>query len=334
MVYALILHESRELTERLKSVYKNNSKYSFYITCDCEDALKFAEDHRIAVAFLSLSLPVMNGNEVADILSNKDPDTRYIFYYREIDIDIAIDMFNAHGACRIIKSDVLNADELSVYIKENVDEYLFEDVMSEKERNYIEKESAYRKKSGVMNAFLDDKKQCLFNVCDIYAYTFSNLLNGYDNVYLNDFFEIIKSSLKTYIDINLYNFGITGDFGDICIKEYDKPDEHKYFKMILNDSGEWENANVEFLFCIRMICSVYYKLSDAVRGKAEIDIIEHKNKASIIFDLKYSKLSAVLITLFESVIMTILDVLMDKSDSAIKDGIIQFRFAKYIGEAE
>ncbi len=70
-----------------------------------EDAVQMSKCGDLAVCAMTLSMSVMDGEEISHVVYDENPNVRFIFIYEEKNTEMAVNLFNDYEMSRIVPRD-------------------------------------------------------------------------------------------------------------------------------------------------------------------------------------------------------------------------------------
>ena len=113
MLKGLFISEDKFLLERIRTGFSDKKGCEFLFASTGDDALAISSGGDIAVCAMTLSMSIMNGEEIAQVVADDNPGARFIFIYDENDTETAVRMFNDYEMSGIIPRDIFSVETLS-----------------------------------------------------------------------------------------------------------------------------------------------------------------------------------------------------------------------------
>ena len=110
MLKGLFISEDKFLLERIRTGFAEKKGYEYLFASSSEEALEISRYGDIAVCTMTLSMSIMNGEEIAQVIAEENPEARFIFIYEEANTETAVHLFNEYEMSRIIPRDSFSVD--------------------------------------------------------------------------------------------------------------------------------------------------------------------------------------------------------------------------------
>lgn len=337
MRYVLFSIEDEGLLTRLRDVYINDNNISYLFAKECDEAVRYCDEYEISVAVLSLSMPVMNGDEIAQMISGRNAFAKFVFIYEQSNIEAAVSMFNTYPDCRTIDKNIFNTEDVSKLLNELLSIYKIDDSLTEKIHDQNQKEKAYRNSVGNMLEVLDNRKMANQVIFEMYLLSSRMMFENKEDKALFRVCEFLRNELELYQSIFLFEeYPVTEDFLKSLESRFNCRDEKKYLKLECDFELQSNNRSYILLYIADLICSSFYWFMECYRAKVEIKDKTDCYILNIIYDISYGREDIRAWGYVCSVLKMIGSSLADKFEVGFKEGIMQYRLviAKALPAAE
>lgn len=200
----LIVNQSNTLFNNISILGKNNPDLSFEHVASAVEATEFIDNNTVAVVILSVSLAVINGDELADYINSLQPDVRFIFIYDEANVETALNLFNRYDDSVIYNIKGINIEKLYDSVLNQLSAYIAEIDLEQRNISSIEREKLYMKSMNEMSSLLNSRIECYKVVLEIYLKSLKTFFSTWkqQNI-LNDIIEKSQEFLSKYIEYML-----------------------------------------------------------------------------------------------------------------------------------
>ena len=140
MLKGLFISEDKFLLDRIRTGFADKKGYEYLFAQTSEEAVELSKCGDIAVCAMTLSMSIMDGNELAQIVADDNPDVRFIFIYEEVNTETAVNLFNDYEMSRIIPRDSFSVEILSEMFDKEVELYNAEENLRIQARAHRDKD--------------------------------------------------------------------------------------------------------------------------------------------------------------------------------------------------
>lgn len=326
MRYVLFAIEDEGMLLRLRDVFVSNKQVSYFFAGECDEATNFCEENELSVAVLSLSMPVMNGDELAEMIIGRNPSVKFIFLYEQRDIELAIQMFNTYSDCKTIDRDLFNTEDFSMDLDDLLNTYRYDDALIERFKDQNQKERAYKQSIGNMSAVLESRKKCNQQIFEVYLLCSRMMFEDKDDKSLLKVSNFFRAQLETYQSMYLFDeYNIPDEFLRNLVNRFNRPEDKKLFK--LDNTAELPAGEISYpvLFMMCVICSAFFWFMEYYRAKVEIRERSDCYILNVIYDITYGREDVRAWGYVCSVLDELCNAFCKKYEVGIKEGIMQYR---------
>lgn len=331
----LVVVSDSGLLNRIRVVMQDSStKYYF---CESEEeALDTIETKELAVALISLSMPLMDGQELIECIANKSSKTRIILLFDEGDVERALDIHNQYHLCKMICSQNSGVDEFPEFVEKALSDYNRSDEIKKIEIRHREKEEKYRMTMIAMKELLEGKQagieqtNIIFrNAAGYLACNGKKIQETVNSQMISYCEEILKKREKIF---ELKSSDMEQYF-ETLVSESHKPEEKRYLKLECHTQiPTEEKLSGKVTFVLDAITDYYRKFYKFYRAKIMLSEIEGNLVCNVLFDIGKQKLTG---RISDSGIELLKHLTAHYSDQAAfgsQEGIFQYKMIYFAGE--
>ncbi len=325
MLRGLFISEDKNLLDRIRTGFSDKTGYEYLFASSAEEASDMSGRGGIAVCALTLSMSIMDGQEMAEVVYDDNPDVKFIFIYEENNTETAVKMFNDYEFSLIIPRDRFSVELLSEMFDKEVSYYNAEEIIREKAKAHRKKERMYMGSMEEMSSVLNSRVECYMHIIKLYATCIDSLCIDLPKEYAFRISSFFADELNEFVE----RF-IVGTF---------EPEE--YFRFIeenVNDSEKQRHFHITGSECVRkddigeligFVCHFisFGFTSNMERYRAKLEIKEGPTavRVDLLIDTRLGNVDKEIFEEFCSVMNELLVILCDKCERGIKDGIMQYR---------
>ena len=325
MLKGLFVSEDKLLLDRIKTGFSDLPDYEYLYTSSCEEAVNMAKENDIAICCIDLGTSVLDGGELADIVSDENPDVRFIFVYEEKYTELAVEMFNVYDGSKIILMDNFSVEELKTIFVTEAKSYDAENHLKDDAKAYREREKAYKKSMDEMSNILNQRVMCYKSIIKMYSAGINMIMPHFTNDEANKVRAFIESRLNDYVEKFVVSEIDFDDFFASDIGKINNTEAQKHYMILGADDVPRDETGCLMCYAISFISHGFCDFMDKYRVKVEIKSGPKAYRVDYLMDTRLSGLRREFLEEFSAVIGDICRVLCDKCEMGFKDGIMQFR---------
>lgn len=325
MINVLIVNEDDNLIERFKVTLKDSIDVHYLLTNTSDDAVNLISNESVDIGIFSLSMPIMNGDELADVLIANNPESRFAFMYDESNLELAISMFNSFNNVRLIGSSNVSSDELSNIISDISVEYFREDSLSSELNRYREVEKSAKGKMDEMSQVLNSRIECYNSLNKLTVDNIKYLCSKFNNDEINSIIKFFNYSLAQYIQDYLMEEETIDDTKDVLVDFINDTAAQRHYQFI-STVNECDNDNcIRISYASFFLSHLFADFLERFRIKVELLEGEHVYRLDFLADTRLGNENTAVFEDLKVIARKILKGICDKLEFASKDGIVQYR---------
>ena len=325
MVNTVFILNDQLKIERFSKVFKNDKECFYAFFSNTADAVEYVKQNPVDIAIISVSLGLMDGGEIAELISDVNPACRYIFSFSEMDTEEAVDLFNIYDSCRLLEDVNCEPENLKYLIQLGIDSIAGEEAFKEANAAFREKERSYKKKMAEMSSLLNARVTCYSEMIKLLSGDVVCLFDNPDDESLLKVVSFFEKELNEYIRLFLDRRIDNEALYASLTERYNAPDKRRLFSVNKGFEVQDSEADTMMLFTLELLCDAFLNFTEAYRGKVVISEEELFYKLDVLFDIRAGHPDAVSWDYTLKILGNILKAFSAKSATASKDGIMQFR---------
>lgn len=325
----LFVIEDEDLLNRIQAVFNETKGIRYFFASESKEAIEKVRELDVAVAVLSLSIPVMNGNEIAEYLSSNNVNTRFIFIYRDIDTELAVEQFNTYSGSQIFEYNSFRVDELKPYVFKLIDDYSYEAKLKARIDKLNEKELGYRRSIKDMNGLLESRRRSYKETARVYLMGAQYLFKDYDSPSVAKVIDYLEREIDIYVGLFLFRDCEWDAFFDELSERCSDNENYRFLKISVPTTIPSEDIAYDMMFCIGLLCDAVADFMESYRGKVVLEEYEKLYRLDVRFDLRAGNCDAFAWEYVCEVINNLLNVFAARCEAGSKDGIDEFRMYFY-----
>lgn len=321
----LVVNEDYNLISKINTSLKSieNITYNCFETSD--EACDYIENNTIDIAVLSLTMPIMNGDEMADVIYASNPSAKFCFLFDEKSIEVGVESFNSYIGCRILDKNRFNPDEFLKAILYLIDEYEAEDRLNEALNKYRDKEKAYKDAMSEMSGLLNSRISCYSRVTKVYSKSIEELCEQFPEeirINIEDFFncvfgQYIQDVLVESVDIQKSIEGLIDSIND--------REAQRHFQFVYDCELPVGKVSEDIVFSAHFLSHLFAKFLQRFRVKLDLKEGPKAYRLDVLVDTRLGNVSKELLDLLSNAAKASLESICYKLEHGSKDGIIQIR---------
>ena len=279
----LFVDDDLTIINRLKVIMVDQTIQCFFATKG-EEALKILSENEIAVAVVDLTMPVLSGKELIEMISGQYPDTVVMLLAERDEAREAIEVHNNLHTNKLIIKPWMSVDELNKWLQDGLETYNSEDKQNRLVDEYRERVEKYKETVFEMTNLLNDRMEGYQEIEKVFKHIVEALIQITDCQLTQDekhyVSEYEEKLLREFIQIYLVGIAERESFGLALINQYHDPSENRYFMYedeLKDVSGE---CFQHIRFIMKAITDFYSILYPTFRAK--ITIQEAKDEQFLI----------------------------------------------------
>ena len=228
----LFVDDDLTIINRLKVIMVDQTIQCFFATTG-EEALKILSAEEIAVAVVDLTMPVLSGKELIEMISGQYPDTVVMLLAERDEAREAIEVHNNLHTNKLIIKPWMSADELNKWLQDGLETYNSEDKQNHLAEEYRERVEKYKEIVFEMTNLLNDRMEGYQEIEKVFKHIIEALMQITDcqltqdeKYYVSEYEEKL---LREFIQIYLVGIAERESFELSLVNQYHDPSENRYF---------------------------------------------------------------------------------------------------------
>lgn len=331
----LVVVSDSGLLNRIRMVMQDSSAQYFFCESE-EEALDIIETRELAVAMISLSMPLMDGQELIECIANRSSKTRIILLFDEEEVERALDIHNQYHLCKLIYSQNSGVDDFPEFVEEALSDYNRSDEIKKIEIRHREKEEKYRTTMMAMKELLEGKQTgieqtniLLRNAAGYLACNGTQVQENVSSQVISYCEELLKKR-ETVFELNSPDME---QYFETLVSECHKPEEKRYLKLECHTQIPTDDELFgKMAFVLDAITDYYRYFYKFYRAKITLSEIEGNLVCNVLFDIGKQKLTG---RISDSGIKLLKHLTAHYSDQAAfgsQEGIFQYKMVYFAGE--
>lgn len=325
MLKALFISEDKFLLERIRTGFSDKKGYEYLFASSGEEALEISAREEIAVCAMTLSMSIMNGEEIAQVVSDDNPDVRFIFIYEEANTETAVGMFNDYEMSRIIPRDSFSVETLSEMFDIQIKLYKAEDKLKNEARALREKERLYKNSMDEMSSVLNARVDCYSHIIRLYATCIDSMCIDLPKEYAQRISSFFSDELNEFVERFIISSFEPAEYFRFIEENVNNTEQQKHFQLLGADCIKKSELGELIGFVCHFISFGFTTNMQRYRAKLEIKEGPGAIRVDFLIDTRLGNVDKVIFDEFCGVMNELLVLLCDKCERGVKDGIMQYR---------
>ncbi len=325
MLKGLFISEDKFLLDRIRTGFADKKGYEYLFAQTSEEAVELSKCGDIAVCAMTLSMSIMDGNELAQIVADDNPDVRFIFIYEEANTETAVNLFNDYEMSRIIPRDSFSVEILSEMFDKEVEFYNAEENLRIQARAHRDKERLYKDSMNEMSSVLNSRVDCYSHIIKLYATCIDSMCMDMPKEYAYRISSFFSGELNEFVERFVISSFEPAEYFRFIEENVNDTDKQKHFQL----TGAEVVPKNEFGELIGFVCHFvsFGFTTNMERYRAKLEIKEGPGAVRVDFliDTRLGNYDRVIFDEFCGVMNELLVILCDKCERGQKDGILQYR---------
>ena len=325
MISLIVVHEDINFIGRIQSAVKAMDNIDISSFDSSNEACDYIENNQVDVAVLSLSLPIMNGDEIADIIFSTNPSVKLCFIFDETTFELAIDNFNRYLGSKIYDKNKFIPDDFIKSLSILIENYEAEDKLRTKIDSYREKEKTYKNTMLEMSSLLNSRISCYSRVSKVYSKSIEELctdIEEHTRIKIENFFNCVFGQFIQDVLVESVDFKKAIDELNESINNKDK---QRHYQFIYDCDTPSVNIKENIIFSAHFLSHLFAEFLEKFRVKLELKEGPKVYRLDVLVDTRFGNISTGLLDLLSSAAKASLESICYKLEHISKDGIIQIR---------
>ena len=295
----------------------------YFFAAGADEAMRFAEDNEIAVAVMDFRLPVMDGQDMCEIILEKNPKTENIFIFNESDTERVLSVYNQYHISKLLCKENMILDDLPSLIEDSLHMYNRVEEINIKSKSINKLNDKYLKPlqemSEILNERMESYQEIIRSYNDCLKFITGNTektlksLNVYVDRIINDYIQLYMVRQPEY---DVY-------FGNIN-NSFNKPEDKKFFKFIDNVKEVSEEILTDIFFTVDILTILFDSFFLAYRGKIELAEENGSYLVNAIYEVREDEEKEISTTAL-NIVKSIINNQASRLQYAKKDNMIQYK---------
>ena len=335
MLKGLFISEDKFLLERIRAGFSDKTGFEYMFASSSEEAMEMAKCGDLAVCAMTLSMSVMSGEEVAQVVSDENPDVRFIFIYEETNTETAVNLFNEYEMSRVIPRESFSVETLSDMFDKEVEFYNAEENLRAQARAYRDKERLLKDSMDEMSAVLNSRVECYSHIIRLYATCIDSMCIDLPKEYAFRISSFFSDELNEFVERFIISSFEPEEYFRFIEENVNNTEQQRHFQLTGADIVQKDELGELIGFVCHFISFGFTTNMERYRAKLEIKEGPSAVRVDFLIDMRLGNVDKIIFDEFCNVMNELLVILCDKCERGQKDGILQYRlfFLKEGGKA-
>ncbi|MCR5301717.1 MAG: hypothetical protein K6E49_04690 [Lachnospiraceae bacterium] len=325
MPKGLFISEDKFLLDRIRAGFSDKPGCEYVYASTSEEAVEISKDGDIAVCAMTLSMSIMDGEEIAQIVADDNPDVRFIFIYEEANTETAVGLFNEFEMSGIIPRESFSVETLKDMFDRQIEFYNAEDNLRRRAKAYREKERLYKASMNEMSSVLNSRVDCYSHIIKLYATCIDSMCIDLPKEYAHRISSFFSDELNEYVERFIVSPFEPEEYFKFIEDNVNNTSQQKHFML----TGAESVPKNEFGELIGFVCHFisFGFTTNMERYRAKLEIKEGPSviRVDFLIDMRLGNVDEDIFNEFCKVMNELLVMLCDKCERGQKDGILQYR---------
>ncbi len=325
MLKGLFISEDRFLLERIQTAFSDKTGYEYLYASASEEAIEHSKSGDLAVCAMTLSMSIMDGNEVAEIVADENPNCRFIFIYEEQNTEMAVNLFNAYEMSRIIPRESFSVETLWDMFQKEVEFYNAEEKLREEARALRDKERLFKNSMEEMSAVLNSRVECYSHIIRLYATCIDSMCLDLPKEYAHKISTFFADELNEFVERFIISSFDPEEYFRFIEENVNNTEQQRHFQLLGADCLHKSELGELIGFVCHFVSFGFTTNMERYRAKLEIKEGPNALRVDFLIDTRLGKVDKDIFDEFCKVMNELLVILCDKVERGEKDGIMQYR---------
>ncbi len=325
MLKGLFVSEDKFLLERIRTGFADKKGYEYLFASTSEEAVEISKSGDIAVCSMTLSMSIMDGEEIAQIVADDNPDVRFIFIYEEVNTETAVNLFNEFEMSRIIPRDSFSVETLKDMFDKEIEFYNAEENLRRQAKAYREKERLYKDSMNEMSSVLNSRIDCYSHIIRLYATCIDSMCIDLPKEYAHRISSFFSDELNEFVERFIVSPFEPEEYFRFIEDNVNNIQQQRHFQL----TGAELVPKNEFGELIGFVCHFisFGFTTNMERYRAKLEIKEGPSaiRVDFLIDMRLGNVDEDIFAEFCTVMNELLVILCDKCERGQRDGILQYR---------
>ena len=325
MLKGLFISEDKFLLDRIRAGFSDKKGYEYLFASSSEEAIEMSKCGDLAVCALTLSMSVMDGGELAEIVADENPDVKFIFIYEENNTEAAVNLFNEYEMSYIIPRDNFSVEMLSDMFDREVKFYNAEENLRAQAKLYREKERRYKDSMNEMSAVLNSRVECYSHIIKLYATCIDSMCMDLPKEYAFRISSFFSDELNEFVERFIISSFEPKEYFKFIEDNVNDKEKQRHFQITGADIVQKGELGELIGFVCHFISFGFTANMEKYRAKLEIKEGPAAVRVDFLIDTRLGNVDQMIFDEFCNVMNSLLVILCDKCERGVKDGIMQYR---------
>ena len=325
MLKGLFVSEDKFLLDRIRTGFSDKRGYEYLFAHTSEEAVELSKQGDIAVCAMTLSMSIMDGNEIAQVVADENPDVRFIFIYEEQNTETAVNLFNDYEMSRIIPRENFSVELLSEMFDKEVEFYNAEENLRLQAKAYRDKERLYKSSMDEMSAVLNSRVDCYSHIIKLYATCIDSMCLDLPKEYAYRISSFFSSELNEFVERFVISSFEPEEYFSFIEENVNDTSKQKHFQITGSEVVPKNELGELIGFVCHFVSFGFTTNMERYRAKLEIKEGPNAVRVDFLIDTRLGNYDQVIFDEFCNVMNELLVILCDKCERGHKDGILQYR---------
>ena len=325
MLKGLFISEDKFLLERIRTGFSDKSGYEYLYASTSEEAIEISKCGDLAVCAMTLSMSIMDGEEIAQIVADDNPDVRFIFIYEEVNTEMAVNLFNEYEFSRIIPRDSFSVETLKDMFDKEVEFYNAEENLRSEAKALREKERLYKASMNEMSSVLNSRVECYSHIIKLYATCIDSMCIDLPKEYAFRISSFFSDELNEFVERFIISSFEPEEYFKFIEENVNNTEQQKHFQLLGAECLHKSELGELIGFVCHFISFGFTANMERYRAKLEIKEGPNAIRVDFLIDTRLGNFDRVIFDEFCGVMNELLVILCNKVERGQKDGILQYR---------
>ena len=325
MLKGLFVSEDKFLLDRIKAGFKDKPGYEYLFASTSEQAVEMAKEGNIAVCAMTLSMSIMDGNEIAQVVSDENPEARFIFIYEENNTEMAVNLFNDYEMSVIIPRESFSVETLSEAFDREARFYNAEENLRKEAAAYRDKERLYKESMNEMSSVLNSRVECYPHIIKLYATFIDSMCIDLPKEYAYRISSFFSDELNEFVERFVLGTFEPEEYFRFIEENVNNTEQQKHFQILGAECVPKSEFGEKIGFVCHFISFGFTTTMERYRAKLEIKEGPNAIRVDFLVDTRLGNYDQVIFDELCGIMNELLVLLCDKCERGQKDGIMQYR---------
>ena len=325
MLKGLFISEDNFLLERIRPGFSDKAGYEYLFAPTAEEATELCKCGDLAVCAMTLSLGVMSGEEVAQVVWDENPNVRFIFIYEEENTELAVNLFNFFDRSFIIPRESFSVETLSEMFDKEVEFYNAEENLQKEAKAHREKERLYKDSMNEMSTVLNSRVECYSHIIKLYATCIDTYCIDLPKEYAHRISSFFADELNEFVERFIISSFDPEEYFRFIEENVNNTEQQRHFQLLGADCLKASELGELVGFVCHFISFGFTTNMERYRAKLEIKEGPNAIRVDFLIDTRLGNVDRDIFDEFCGVMNELLVILCDKVEKGVKDGIMQYR---------